>query len=726
MGSIRSQFLLILGFVLLLASCKTVPREEMTVRERLHDFEYYTLKYGEKRNYAPLSLKEKDHGFKFKELVRDYKKQVREAKSNEEYYSILRAFVAEFKDAHNAISFNQSNLTGRGDIVYLGFSGVRDGDNLLVGSVMPTAASSPNYPIKPGDVITHINGKSLPDYIREHLLKSRDLGQDQSNITFHMNRIFTRTTLINDLPKEENAVLSVVRDGKKLRPIRMPWIKKDLVDFAADLETIKKMASGSFSDLRIADARSGEEFIFSLTDAAGNPYHRDNADIQTGAQARGILRDFAKAAKAYLDGEMSAEEARAEAPLWLEKALSNFRMAPGIQGWTVRPVDAKVENKEMAFDGTKTTFDPSTLADGELKSAWTRLTRARSIPANVAVIKESQVFPAFIWSAPILDENNRPTGSSKSRGYIRIDSFSPQTKLTETEIIDGVKKALQTFRESGVDEVVVDEIDNGGGSVSLILGIAQAFSAERLNPFGLQFGLNQNWMDDMQGSAQGKTPDMEREIHRRIYDEMVRARGAGKRITKTFEINDLIPHKHQPHAEIDGWQPKIAVLTNEMCASAADMFAAVMKDNGLATNIGGQTMGAGGNVVEHYNFGGSGATIRMTESLLVRFIPDGTDAQGRKLFKEKYIENRGIHPHIVTPTYTQIKTKYAETIGLAYEYLSNPEQFRKVLRESTPLVDLDQPPAGDDSEVLPPVVPLPMPRLAELQAQACSGLFANN
>ena len=80
----------------------------------------------------------------------------------------------------------------------------------------------------------------------------------------------------------------------------------------------------------------------------------------------------------------------------------------------------------------------------------------------------------------------------------------------------------------------------------------------------------------------------------------------------------------------------------------------------------------------------------------------------------------------MTPTYTQIKTKYAETIGLAYEYLSNPEQFRKVLRESTPLIDLDQPPAGDDSEVLPPVVPLPMPRLAELQAQACSGLFANN
>jgi MYXO-CTERM domain-containing protein len=130
-----------------------------------------------------------------------------------------------------------------------------------------------------------------------------------------------------------------------------------------------------------------------------------------------------------------------------------------------------------------------------------------------------------------------------------------------------------------------------------------------------------------------------------VAAQLTADRDAGKIISDPLPEDILMPFAFQEGNSALAQKLNIVVLTNEMCASMCDMFAAVMQDNHLAKIVGSRTMGAGGNVVEHMEAPNSHLTVAQTESLVLR--ADGTP-----------IENHGVTPDVALNTNASVLDKY--------------------------------------------------------------------
>ena len=84
-----------------------------------------------------------------------------------------------------------------------------------------------------GDVISKIDGVSLPEYVRNELVRYRNLGSDEANLTYHFSTLFDRNANDSPMPEKDGAVLTLIR-GEKEVEISLPWIRKDLTVFVAE------------------------------------------------------------------------------------------------------------------------------------------------------------------------------------------------------------------------------------------------------------------------------------------------------------------------------------------------------------------------------------------------------------------------------------------------------------------------------------------------------------
>lgn len=220
-----------LAIVFSLTGCDPVPRRTLSTDEKIADLYWVYSQYGE--NYAPLEYKQKTLGFDFEKLKLDYVEAAKKTTTNAEFYDLMFKFVAEFHDAHNSAALTNSSLPDRAQVAFLGFSGIRNGDALLVKKLLPTITKNSNFPIKIDDQITKIDGKLLKDLIDSDLVPLRNLGNKESNYSFHMNKLFTRVSTMNGLPKTKDAVITLKR-GEKEFTYTLPWVLKDLHQFQAE------------------------------------------------------------------------------------------------------------------------------------------------------------------------------------------------------------------------------------------------------------------------------------------------------------------------------------------------------------------------------------------------------------------------------------------------------------------------------------------------------------
>lgn len=608
-------FLVLLAAVVLLVSagCDPLPRRKLEINDRVADAYWIDTQL---REYAPMEYKQKllnfDYNKAFDELLA---KVSRPEVSNQEHMELMQAFVARFADAHTSTQILPSNLPGRVEIAYLGFSGYRMGDDLVVTEVLPSINGG-LYPLQIGDRVTKMDGLSLPEYIEKNLVKYRNLGDHQANATFHMNNIFTRVSTENGtIARGSDAVVTVKRpsmSGWKDENITLPWVVKDLYDFDVDKARLRDLyTSGKIWGLKVSDrTRGGKPFEIGLLDNSGRPY--------------AFNRQWSDASKKY------------------RKALKY------LNGFSV--------NLPMRW-----TADAEKLHEAE-KTAFERLKAERKISADALRVDVASTFPAYFVLEDELNAEGEPTGKKRGFGYIRIDTFSPMAP--EEMVISELKDTLDVFQRNGVKDIVVDQLNNGGGSVTLVMQVAQAFSNKKIQTFGIQFGLGDNWLDSFERGELWGPNDAERELQRRLLEKLEKEQAEGKRISSVYPIESLVPYQLKPNDRIK--EPfNIVLLINEMSASAADMFPAMMKDNGLATLMGRKTMGAGGNVVTLMSQS-PGIRLRMnrTESLLVR--PNG-----------EYIENVGVTPHVeVDPTYFAMG-QYEGLVSLANDYLKQgPVKFK--------------------------------------------------
>jgi C-terminal processing protease CtpA/Prc len=167
--------------------------------------------------------------------------------------------------------------------------------------------------------------------------------------------------------------------------------------------------------------------------------------------------------------------------------------------------------------------------------------------------------------------------------------------------------------------------------------------------------VSDSWLDQFEQSSMQAASDSEREISRRVYEDLKSARMRGDRLTAVMSASVLAPFDFVPNDKVKT-KFKVALLVNEMCASMCDIFSAMLQDNGMATVVGTTTMGAGGNVVGYNQAPNSHFDVRQTESLMVR--KDGS-----------YIENVGITPNVIVPVANFTGSKYKEVREAAVKAL---------------------------------------------------------
>ncbi len=565
--------------LIILNGCEPVPRMALSEEAKIADMYWLFSQFN--NNYAPLNYKEQLYGFSFSELKARYIEEAKATKSNEEFYLVMQKFVAEFRDAHTSADLASSNLEGRSRVAYLGFSGKRLGDALLVKTILAKkGADISSYPIQVGDKITKLDGVELKTVIDTEMNHYRNLGNKESNYTYHMNRIFNRDSLSEKIPTALNAKLTVVREGVDAPfEVELPWIVKDLAQFEAE----KAAAPLKFRLIGFDDKPKLISHYYRLIDRNSANYSVKNS----------------------------------------------FVFAGNIAGWEPLP---EVDAKPTA---------PLTLEE--------QFTKVRNVPTSPYLfLSNAKNYISYITK---IRENE--TGKSAMVGYILLDSFSVSDP--RDVVIKEFSETLKSMQGFGVKDVVIDMLNNGGGSLGLGLGLAQTLSNQKVTMPLFQTALNDNWLDDFQStSINGETPT-EQELARRILVLLENDQLNNRRLSTPFSTAALYPYEFEGNSDLKETF-RITLLVNEMCASMCDIFTSILKDNKMAYVIGQQTMGAGGNVVNHYYAPNSHLMVNQTESLMLK--QDGT-----------YIENNGIMPDEVLDVSATSDEKYNKVRDAAFAHI---------------------------------------------------------
>jgi C-terminal processing protease CtpA/Prc len=612
----RNQISAVVSVSLIVAAtaCEPVPRRPLTAEEKTADLYWVYSQFNE--NYAPLEYKQSRFGFDYAALKARYLQDAVATRTNEEFFDLLYKFVSEFKDAHTSASLTNSDLPNRAKVAYLGFSGKRRGNALLVTELLPTIdTGSTRFPVKVGDKITKLDGVALADVVDREMARYRDLGHREANLTYHFNKIFNRVSTSNGLPSKDAAVLTI-GEGDAAREVTVPWIVKDLVEFRRQ----QAAARGTTARPRM---------------------DTDALQFDNGAGGMTRLGFVGFNGELVAPGAMMSRFRRGET----FKVWDTFQFLDGVASWTALPSLAPDTAPAAVAQGSI----GETLAAGPADA----VKKVRNVPERAVFLPQARVFPTYVTREKVKNAEGKVTGS-KLVAYMLLDTFSPSAP--RTAVMAEVKATLAAMQELGVRDLVIDMLNNGGGSLILGLELAQALSSRRVEMPGMQFQLSQTWLDDFEKSSREAASDAEAELARRVYEEMRAEQQSGKRLSRPFPVDSLVPYLFEPNTALEG-KLNVVLLINEMCASMCDIFSGVLQDNGMAKIVGSQSMGAGGNVVDHQMAPNSHLTVRQTESLILR--KNGT-----------YIENNGILPDVPMNVTESVQEKYDPVRAKAIELLT--------------------------------------------------------
>ncbi len=597
----------------LLQACSPAPRHQLTNEEKAADLQWLYSQFNE--NYAPLKYKEQRYQFNFETVKAEALEKSKTTASNEDFYRLMYGVVAQVRDAHTAGSISNSSLPNRTQVAYLGFSGKRNGNMLEVTELLPTIKKATNYPIATGDKIIKLGGRELPAIIREDFVKIRNTGNDQSNLTFFINRIFNRVSTSSFMPSEQDAVLTVLKSGesdlKKAQEITLPWIVKDLTVFSQEQnEASEKKSSDDTSDsivnpfaLGLAAMSNPEAWSLDLLPGLFKAIQRNQPGFD-------FMNTFA-----FVDDSLEIQSDL------VRTALKNYGRAMKTKGVLVAGFNADDDEAETPTD--------------ELK-------KKRNIPTDVLWVNEAKTYPTFISMESVKDSKGTDTGKEEKVATMYLNTFSPES--SSKTVLTEVKNTLRILQIQGVKNLIIDLLDNGGGSLQLGLQLSQLLNKDKITLPGIQFKLSETWIDDFEKDSLNSDNDYDKEKARRIHAALKTDKDSGKWLSTNFNSKELVSEIITANSDIKE-NFKIVLMVNEMCASMCDIFSATLQDNKMATIVGQQTMGAGGNVVEHSDAPNSHFKVRQTESLITR--ADGS-----------YIENNGIKPDVEIATYENITTKY--------------------------------------------------------------------
>lgn len=227
-------------------------------------------------------------------------------------------------------------------------------------------------------------------------------------------------------------------------------------------------------------------------------------------------------------------------------------------------------------------------------------------------------------------------------GFLRIPTWSAPNAA---QIVAFLANQIPEFDKT-TDALVIDQTNNGGGSLCYLEVVTSMFLREPIPKMLFRIRANRTWLMIFEEALGGIPPgNPDAAAVRQIVYALRNAMAHGASLTDPFPLcsvaESLTPAKRAEGTPIAYTKP-ILLLVNELDASAADVFPALLQDGGRATLLGARTMGAGGNVVKVGPMGNSDFSVRITESLMWRpkAVADGKGGT------TNYIENVGVTPDI--------------------------------------------------------------------------------
>jgi C-terminal processing protease CtpA/Prc len=242
------------------------------------------------------------------------------------------------------------------------------------------------------------------------------------------------------------------------------------------------------------------------------------------------------------------------------------------------------------------------------------------------------------------------TGTYKSGeftiGYIRIPGFAP---LNQASAIAELDREV-SYMQDNTDGLVVDVMRNNGGGCYMI-DTAARLIPYRFYFFGEQIRATQDRLNSYQFALEiAKAQHAETwiiETYQDFVDRIAEALRTNRGMTDTiaacsqFNSGWAPVLDNNPPAEHVYTKPMI-VLVDEFSISAADIFPAMIQDNGRAPIVGIRTSGGGGSVSGWPTGFYSESLATNTNSLVIRKSPIVSD----DLPIAPYVENIGVRPDI--------------------------------------------------------------------------------
>lgn len=266
------------------------------------------------------------------------------------------------------------------------------------------------------------------------------------------------------------------------------------------------------------------------------------------------------------------------------------------------------------------------------------------------------LFDAYVFEMP-----RGYSCSGKRIGYIRIANY-----VAGKEEVQAFRDIVSLF-QSNVDALVIDQINNPGGSVFYLYALASLLTDRPLTVPFHHVALTQqevysaSMILDALQSVKDKKSAVEvlgeeiggyevdypfAQALKGYCEEVLQEWNVGHIYTKAlplFGVSKIRPDSQAPFSH------PILILTNGLDFSGGDFFPAIMQDNKRATIFGTRTAGAGGYVV---------GTQYVNRLGVAGFTLTGSLAERENL---TLIENLGVTPDVsYTPSKKDLQDNYSE------------------------------------------------------------------
>lgn len=222
-------------------------------------------------------------------------------------------------------------------------------------------------------------------------------------------------------------------------------------------------------------------------------------------------------------------------------------------------------------------------------------------------------------------------------GFIRIPSYSPANSAVALAAFQGE----MAYFQGNTDGLVIDTMRNPGGQLSYVNQLLSLVMPTQWRAMGFEVRATSSWVASISSALEAAKAagapqnilDLYETIKSAIVDANARLRGR----TEPIPLDDVVlerPPARTSQGNLLAYTKPLIVLIDELSASAAEVFAAGIRDNARGPLVGWRTMGAGGSVTAWTAGSYSLGVTTVTQSLMNR---------GEKVLPP-YVENIGVFP----------------------------------------------------------------------------------